>query len=520
MAKSAPARNRRAPYNSNVVVERAVLIVDNQPLRERHFAEAKKVIEKIEKLEDRIRTFHSSDQKRFDQWFDLTFRPQRQEQEDARAQYHELARFHNWVVATAHKLDIEMPQAYLLMKEEQKRWEAGNEEERKTIDHERERREAYIRQEFRSRYNENFSFEEDSDSDQSSNGGIEGLEQILDRLEDMVFESERHSDSPAQERIDRLMSMDDGDLVKALDDQDVAFMMFDVALNWGQTHHDYSFFQRLWGLMSPKQRTFFAYVYNSVTDEPIEEFLISLGLSPDFEDDSVNEKESDEDLQDEEDAFSFDDQYIDPRRTRRESTSRRTPEDEEKLKQTFRKLMRKLHPDVHASESRDGQTPAWVQRIWALVQNAYNAKNVTSLERLLKLTLIRMNVLDELSVGEISEARHWLKRDLEVLEEESSELKTSMAWGFSQKKNFTSLTQRILRQLGAELRQITDQIDELEGQHRTLEMLALRSASRTRSQRPSSERGRPSNRSRTGRSGSGRGRTGRSRRQQEFSFED
>jgi hypothetical protein len=176
--------------------------------------------------------------------------------------------------------------------------------------------------------------------------------------------------------------------------------------------------------------------------------------------------------------------------------------------------MRKLHPDIHAAEGAEGQTPAWIQRIWGLVQTAYGAKNVPTLERLLKLTLIRMNVLDELSVGEISEARHWLKRDLEALEEESAELKTSMAWGFSQKKSYTSLTQKITRQLNLELREVTDQISELEDQHRTLELLALH-ADRRRPQNPSRRSGRRA----SGRAGtSRRGRS--SSRQREFSFED
>jgi broad specificity phosphatase PhoE len=506
--KSSSARSAPRPAS-----ERALLIVDNRPLRARHFSEAKKVIEKIERLEERIRTFHSSDQKRFDQWFELTFRSQRQAQEDARSRYQELARFHNWVVATAHKLDLEMPQAYMLMREEQRLWERGTEAERKKIELERERREAYIRQEFRTRYNESFAFEEESASDDTSNGGIEGLEQILDRLEDAVFDADRWTEASAESRIDRLALLEDEILTRSLEDQDTAFMMFDVALNWGQTHHNYSFFRRLWTLMSANQRTFFAYVYNSVTDEAIEELLVGIGLSPDFEDPSAETSEDSDDFEDDE-AFRFDEDYIDPRRKPRERPTATSSGDEEKLKQTFRKLMRKLHPDIHAAEGAEGQTPAWIQRIWGLVQTAYGAKNVPTLERLLKLTLIRMNVLDELSVGEISEARHWLKRDLEALEEESAELKTSMAWGFSQKKSYTSLTQKITRQLNLELREVTDQISELEDQHRTLELLALH-ADRRRPQNPSRRSGRRA----SGRAGtSRRGRS--SSRQREFSFED
>jgi broad specificity phosphatase PhoE len=487
---------------------RDVLVIDNRPLRERHYQEAQKVILKIERLEEKIRLFHSSDQKRFDEWYELTFRKLRQVQEDERNKYQELARFHNWIVATAHKLDLEMHQAYTLMRDEQLRWNAGTLEERRQIDLERQRREAYIRQEFRTRYNEDFSFEEESFEDESSEGGIEGLEQVLHRLEAMVLEPDFEEELSAHKRIQRLCRLSDERLILAMDDQEVAFMMFDVSLNWGQAREDYDFFKRLWHLMTAAQRKFFAYVYNSVTDEAIEGFLQDIGLSPDFlNDDQDRQAEEDEDDEDDQ-AFAFDD-YVNESSSRSRNhkafqTARTTVVNDEKLKQTFRKLMRKLHPDVHSADSKEGETPLWVQRIWGLVQAAYSARNAASLERLLKLTLLRMNVLDELTVGEIAEARHWLKQDLEALEEESSSLRTSLAWGFTQKKNFTSLTQKIVRQLEGELREIQEQVEELESQHQLLALLSER-PQRSRRRQNTSDR---------------RGRRHRSPRQQRFDFED
>lgn len=504
-------KKEKARSRNSAISAREVLVIDNKPLRARHFAEAEKVIQKIERLEDKIKLFHSSDQKLFDQWFELTFRKDRKAQEDARNKYQDLARFHNWVVATAHQLDLEMPQAYILMRDEQLRWNAGTAEERAKIEEDRERREAYIRHEFRSRYNEQFSYEDENDSGQDDvlNGGIDGLQQVLDRLENSVFDGDVQHEVAAEDRIARILLLSDQELTTAMDDQEVAFMMFDVALNWGQTHQDYDLFKRLWGLMTLTQRTFFAYVYNSVTDEPIEEFLVGIGLSADFESDTKRNADSDDD--DEEDKGPIlDDEYIgDPRSGRAKTQAAKTSVvNDEKLKQTFRKLMRKLHPDVYAAESENGETPSWVQRIWNQVQSAYNARNASGLERLLKITLIRMNSLDELTVGEIAEARHWLRKDLETLEEESSGLRSSLAWGFSQKKNFTSLTQKISRELNSQLRELTDQIEELEEQHRLLEALAERAHQPKKSP------------SRSRRSGTRSGRSARGSRQTQFSFED
>ncbi|MBC7370809.1 MAG: hypothetical protein H7326_04545, partial [Bdellovibrionaceae bacterium] len=406
----------------------AVLIIDNGPIRQRYFLEAQKVILKIEKFEDKIRIFHAEDQKLFNQWQDLTFREHRAKHARAQSKYLEIARFHNWIVATAHKLGIEMPKAFILMREEQIRWNNGDENTRREIDGHREQREAYIRNQMNGRFNESYETDEqDEDVDSSADGGLDGLDYFLDRIEEIVLDEDTEFEklTSASERIERMSDLADEDLERGLADDEASFLLFDVSLNWGQKHQDYTLFKRLWKLMSRDQREYFGTVFASVTDASIEELLLQIGLSDDFDDTDRGPSEEDED------EAAFNEEYVDqPERPKKRDPGIDAAIDV-RLKSVFRKLMRKLHPDMHAAGIEGEGQPIWVQRIWGLVQKAYTDRNVASLERLLKLTLIRMSAYDELTISELSEAKHWLKQDFKSIEEESAVLKNSWAWGFA-----------------------------------------------------------------------------------------
>lgn len=480
--------------------KREVLVVDNAPLRQRSFQAAQKIIEKIERLEEKIRRFHSTDQKLFNEWLEVTFRSHRATHEKAQNHYIELARFHNWVVATAKQLKIEMHTAYRLMCEEQIRWNNGNEAQRRQIDLEREKREAYIREQSRARYTGDSGFETDYEED-PENRGIEGLSETLDHLEEIILGNEAEPLDNAEDRIRRLQNLSDECLEMYLSMHDTGFMLFDISMTWGDAHGDYSFFKRIWNLLKPTQKDYISKVYTSMTETPIEDLLQYLGLSPDWHADEDSEKSEEED----EDPISFEDpsEGFAPRV---EKVQRQNAANDEKLKLTFRKLMRKLHPDVHAATSDDGSLPPWARRMWVLVQKAYGDKNIKALERLLKLTQIRMNALDELAISEIAEAKHWLLKDLEDLEDESKDLRNSMAWGFSGKKKYDSLKKRIESDFNRNLRTVMEEIAELEQQNQLLEILA------DRAYQPQ----RPKQYSRKGRSGK---RRKNSHRQQSFDFD-
>jgi len=436
---------------------RALLVVNDQLIRQKYFAEANDIIQKMDRLERKIQVFHSSDQKLFDQWYRLTFRNDQALVDRTQSEFRQLARFHNWIVATAHMLDIELPDAYLLMKEEERRYKHGTDEDRRQIDLDRDKRDQFIEGDSRAKYDDAPDFEaHDSEEDENN-----PLDQILDRLEELLLSNDREILATQQLRMDRLSELTDDEFAFALKEQETSFLLFHVSLSWGERKSDYSFFLRLWRLFSKEQKTFFTEVYESVTGQSLTELVLRLG----GESDSSEETEAEE--EDEEEAFQFREEFINPKR----SSSRHqhfAPGEEERFKQLYRKLIRRLHPDAHGTDRTEG----WMKRFWESVQKAYNSKDLLSLDRILKLTLLRTNALNQLTVDEICEASHWLEKDLSNLEKEERQLKKSMAWGFSERKEFSGISRKIKKEFEETLTTILFQIREIKDQHRFLEAMA------------------------------------------------
>jgi hypothetical protein len=447
--------------------KRELLVIDNAPLRLHSLQASQKILEKMERLEEKIRRFHSTDQKLFHEWFEVTFRSHRATHEKAQGRYIELVRFHNWVVATARKLKIEMHTAYRLMCAEQIRWNNGDETVRQQINQDRSEREAYIREQSRSHYSGEFHFDDDNSAERE----IGGLSETLDRLEEVIFGDERDFLENAEDRIQRLACLANECLSLYISMHDTGFMLFDVSLTWGEHHGDYSLFKKIWTLMHPQQRNYFAGVYASLTDMPIEDLLQRLGISEDEEEEILSRPEEER-----------------PESVELAKIQKQNTGNDEKLKQVFRKLMRRLHPDMHATA-----LPSWAPRTWSLVQKAYSDKNLPKLERLLVLVQIRTNALDELTISDMTKAQSWLNEDFENLNEESKSLKNSMAWGFSGKKKYDTLKKRIENDFARDLKILMEEIEVLEQQHQMLEILAEQDYKPQRSGQYS-RRGRPKKR--------------------------
>ncbi|NJL24005.1 MAG: hypothetical protein HC902_01660 [Calothrix sp. SM1_5_4] len=131
-----------------------LILIDDTAIRESHFSAANKIIRKIERLESAIATFHSSDQKLFGDWFDLTFRKEREEANEKTIAYRKLAEFHNSIVAASQMLDISMPDAFRLIREEEDRYQKGDQATREKIEQTRREREQFARDEMAREYRE------------------------------------------------------------------------------------------------------------------------------------------------------------------------------------------------------------------------------------------------------------------------------------------------------------------------------------------------------------------------------
>lgn len=452
---------------------RDLLVINDRLVRQSYFAQASDVLKKIDKMEVKIRDFHSKDQKLFDQWYKLTFRKDQKEVDETQAKFKTLARFHNWIIATARMLDIGMAEAYLLMKEEESRYARGGLEEKREIESKRAKRDKFVEEDSQERYNEEPQFETDDESEEAE---AHPLSQIMTHLEDLVLPEDREPGLEMPARMDRIMALSDDEFRFWLDDDEVAFLLFDLSLSWGESRHEFSGFLRMWKLMSHNQKKTFSEVYYTMTGQSLESFV--KGLERDGVSEESNESE-----------FEFNEEFIDFGPGRR-SEPKISPAQEEKLKGLYRKLIRKLHPDLQASAPPEEQTE-WIKRIWNQVQKAYCSKDVDSLERLFSLTLLRLNALEQLTLDEIQEAKRWLQKDLSTLEEEAKHLKKSMAWGFSAKKDYSALNRKIKREFERTVAAVRAQIEEMRHEHRVLEVLATSDSPGPRRRKRKNSRQRP-----------------------------
>jgi hypothetical protein len=216
----------------------------------------------------------------------------------------------------------------------------------------------------------------------------------------VLLPQDREILSSTEKRIERLESLDDDQIRQGLKDQEISFLLFHVGLSYGERKGQFSLLLRLWKLFSKEQKVFFSDVYRSVTGASLQSLISRMGKQEDQEFESIEDETDDEE-------FEFRDEFIGQERTsRRKASSNFTPLEEEKFKLLYRKLIRKLHPDANAGE----KPPTWMKRFWDSVQKAYNSKDLFSLDRILKLTLLRTNSLDQLTVDEICEAKSWLER--------------------------------------------------------------------------------------------------------------
>jgi hypothetical protein len=112
--------------------------------------------------------------------------------------------------------------------------------------------------------------------------------------------------------------------------------------------------------------------------------------------------------------------------------------EELRLKEIYRVLVRRLHPDLRA----DGD--ATVSAIWHEVQEAYGARNLDRLETLLALTELQSGADGgRASLSQMREALKELMRALRVIQRSIRGAKRDPAWGFSQAGSHAAMEVRI-----------------------------------------------------------------------------
>ena len=117
-----------------------------------------------------------------------------------------------------------------------------------------------------------------------------------------------------------------------------------------------------------------------------------------------------------------------------------------RLKELYRRLVRRLHPDLRA----DGN--ATVSALWHEVQEAYLAGDVARMEILLALSDIAANHMDDAtSLAQMRAVLAELERALRALEKSLLEAEGEDAWNFARCGPAGDLPRRVQRQLKADL---------------------------------------------------------------------
>ena len=150
-----------------------------------------------------------------------------------------------------------------------------------------------------------------------------------------------------------------------------------------------------------------------------------------------------------------------PKETSRNKAEEEEEEEEEtkvdaRVKELYRTLVRRLHPDLRADAS------AAVSALWHEVQEAYAASDVPRMEILLALSDIESNrVGNHTSVSQMRAVLVELERAWRALEKSLLEAEGEDAWNFAQTGPTPDLRMRVERELKSQLAARTTRLEVL-----------------------------------------------------------
>lgn len=115
-----------------------------------------------------------------------------------------------------------------------------------------------------------------------------------------------------------------------------------------------------------------------------------------------------------------------------------------RLKDIYRQLVRRLHPDAR-TDAKDG-----VGALWHEVQEAYAKGDLEALERLFALSEVTAGEVACTSLSQMRAALQELRRSIQAILRSLSQAKKDIAWKFSELPDKSALQARIERDLRAD----------------------------------------------------------------------
>jgi hypothetical protein len=128
-----------------------------------------------------------------------------------------------------------------------------------------------------------------------------------------------------------------------------------------------------------------------------------------------------------------------------------------RLKELYRILVRRLHPDTKADSD------AQVSALWHEVQQAYSDGNIERLEMLLAFTDLQTEAAGEhTTVSQMRAVLAEVRRSLHALLRSLSSAKRELAWNFGENQKRDVLEQKLRRQMERDIGMRKGQLQELE----------------------------------------------------------
>ena len=141
----------------------------------------------------------------------------------------------------------------------------------------------------------------------------------------------------------------------------------------------------------------------------------------------------------------------------------------DELKTVYRKLARRLHPDLEVDPNDAGET-RWRRRFWGLLQTARDRGDAFGLTDLYLVTRVRQLEFRDFTLDEARRARAWLEREHEELSTEHQRARETVAWNFTLTST-ADLERRVTEELRRDAGALTADIRELTEEHEYLRLL-------------------------------------------------
>lgn len=409
---------------------RNLIPVDDRKIRKQAFSRVDRLLKKLQRMEANVESFYDRDQRLFHDWFELTFRTQKQRMSDLQTEYRDLAEFHNWMIALAQMEDLSLAEAAVRLSDERARYEVGTVEERWKIDEIRRLREEYIRAESE-------------------------REHRRARRDANEEEPMRYSppDDEDLEELALLAELPNDELENWVADPDIAFLLLGKTLRAAHYSNDYRLFFRIWDVLHPNIQRQFSRAFQKHRGESLEALI-----------EEMREDKGESEIANAQNAHEFaEGSFAEETQAQPKERGQTAAEKEESLKLVYRQLARKLHPDMHVGDSRESAD--WRKGIWLRVQQAYQNKNSRELSKLFHLVLLRTRELNDLRLSELHLSHQWLEDEIAQTADSISNLRRQPAWGFSRRKDFAPVERKLERKLSKDMRALEDQVFELKSHH-------------------------------------------------------